>query len=472
MKHSILLKEPMLCARMDGEYGKGNFVNAFRGGHVYIENGIIRSAGPEPFNGRADEVIDASRMVVMPGFINTHHHFYQTLTRNIYNVQNEELFQWLITHYEIWREISEKAVSTAASLAMTELLKSGATTTSDHHYLFPASASGKLIDAEIEAAKTLGMRIQPTRGSMSLGKSHGGLPPDDVIQDERTIEDDTLRLIKKYHDESPGAMTRIALGPCSPFSVTPELMKQTVEMGREYNLQIHTHLAETLDEQDFCIDTFGMRPFAYLNSLGWIRENAWFAHSIHLNDKEIEAAGKAGMGITHCPTSNMRLGSGIARIKELMQAGVKVSLGVDGSASNDSSNMLMEMRNAMLLSRLREKDKWLRADDVLWMATRGGAQVLNREDIGQVSEGKQADLNLINMDRVEFSGALHDPLAAVIFSVAMNPFDYVIVNGRIVVREQQVENISESGLIRNHQELSQKIVASAAKKTKSNYWRG
>jgi len=402
----LLIRNPLLCARMDGSYGSNTMVNAFRGGHIYIRDGIIQSAGPESFSGHADEEIDAGRMLVMPGFINTHHHFYQTLTRNIFNVQNEELFQWLITHYEIWREISGEAVAAAARLAMSELLKSGATTTSDHHYLFPQHASGKLIDAEIEAARELGMRIQPTRGSMSLGKSQGGLPPDDVIQDEQTIREDILRLIRKYHDDSPGAMTRIALGPCSPFSVTPDLMKQTVAMSQEYNLQMHTHLAETLDEQDFCQEKFGMRPFAYLRSLGWIKENAWFAHAIHLNDEEIAEAGNARIGITHCPTSNMRLGSGIARIKELMQAGVKVSLGVDGSASNDSSNMLMEMRNAMLLSRLREKDKWLTAGDVLWMATRGGSAALNRDDIGQIRAGKRADLNLIHMDRLEFSGAL------------------------------------------------------------------
>jgi len=247
---------------MDGNYGSNDMVNAFRGGHIFIENGVIQSVGPRPFKGQAEEEIDASRMVVTPGLVNTHHHFYQTLTRNIFNVQNEGLFNWLITHYEIWREISEEAVYTAAKLAMVELLKSGCTTTSDHHYLFPASTSGQLIDAEFRAAQELGMRFQPTRGSMSLGKSDGGLPPDDVIQSEKAIQEDTLRLIKKYHDDSPGAMTRIALGPCSPFSVTPELMKQTVEMGKEYNLQIHTHLAETLDEQQFCIDTFGMRPFA------------------------------------------------------------------------------------------------------------------------------------------------------------------------------------------------------------------
>lgn len=299
----------MMCARMDGEYGRGNVVNTFRGGHIFIKDGIIQSAGPEKFSGVADEVIDASNMIVTPGFVNTHHHFYQTLTRNIFNVQNEELFQWLQTHYEIWSEISEEAVYTAARLAIAELLKTGSTTTSDHHYLFPSSTSGKLIDAEIRAARELGMRFQPTRGSMSLGKSDGGLPPDDVIQAEQTIEEDTLRLINTYHDTRDGAMIRIALGPCSPFSVTPELMKQTVKVGNYYNLQIHTHLAETKDEQDFCLETFGKRPFDYLDSLGWITHNAWFAHSIHLNDEEIARAGKAGVGVAHCPTSNMRLGS-------------------------------------------------------------------------------------------------------------------------------------------------------------------
>lgn len=471
MKNSILIKNPLLCARMDGDYGSEDMVNAFQGGHIYIEDGVIRSAGPDTYHGHADEEIDASRMVVIPGFVNSHHHFYQTLTRNIFNVQNEGLFQWLITHYEIWREISEEAVYIAAKLAMVELLKSGCTTTSDHHYLFPASTSGKLIDAEIRAAQELGMRFQPTRGSMSLGKSDGGLPPDDVIQSEKAIEEDTIRLIEKYHDDKPGAMTRIALGPCSPFSVTPGLMKQTVKMGEDYNLQIHTHLAETQDEQQFCIDTYGMRPFAYLQSLGWIKKNAWFAHSIHLNDEEIALAGKAKMGITHCPTSNMRLGSGIARIKELLRSGARVSLGVDGSASNDSSNMLIELRNAMLLSRLREQDKWLTAEDVFFMSTRGGSDVLNRSDIGQISEGKQADVNLISMDRVEYSGAQHDPLGALVFSVAMQPFDYVIVNGKVVIREGKVPHIDEETLIKQHQQLSQKIVENAGEKSDKGYRR-
>ncbi|MCF8304336.1 MAG: 8-oxoguanine deaminase [Bacteroidales bacterium] len=470
-KKSLLIKNPMLCARMDGDYGSQDMVNAFSGGHIYIEDGVIRSAGPTTFEGEAKEVIDAGRMLVTPGFVNTHHHFYQTLTRNIFNAQNEGLFNWLITHYEIWREISEKAVYTAAKLAIAELLKSGCALTSDHHYLFPSSTSGALIDAEIRAARELGMRFQPTRGSMSLGKSAGGLPPDDVVQTEKAIEEDALRLIKTYHDDSPGAMTRIALGPCSPFSVTAGLMQRTVEMGKEYNLQIHTHLAETLDEEQFCLQQFGKRPFAYLQSLDWIKENAWFAHAIHLNEDEIAAAGRAGAGISHCPTSNMRLGSGIARIKEMLQAGVKVSLAVDGSASNDSSNMLMEMRNAMLLSRLREQEKWLTAEDILWMATRGGSAVLNRNDTGQIAEGKQADLNLINMDKLEYSGALHDPLAAIVFSVSMHPVDYVIVNGEVVVREGVITKLDEQQLIRQHQDISRIIIEKAGRKTKNKYYR-
>lgn len=461
----------MLCARMDGQPGSSNLANPFSGGHVYIENGVIQSAGPQPYNGDAELEIDASRMVVIPGLINTHHHFFQTLTRNIFNVQNEGLFQWLITHYEIWREISEESVYTAAQLAMTELMKSGCTTTSDHHYLFPSAASNQLIDAEIRAAQDLGMRFQPTRGSMSLGKSEGGLPPDDVVQTEEKIKADTLRLIQEYHDDKPGAMTRIALGPCSPFSVTPELMKQTVEMGEEYNLQIHTHLAETLDEEAFCLKNFGQRPFAYLKSLNWIRKNAWFAHSIHLNDEEIAEAGAAGIGITHCPSSNMRLGSGIARIKEMLQAGVKVSLGVDGSASNDSSNMLMELRMAMMLSRLREQDKWLSAEEALYMGTRGGAEVLNRPELGQIRKGMQADLALMNMDKAEYSGALHDPLAALIFSVGMHPFDCVITNGRLTVHEGKVQSVHEPALIRRHQKTSEKIIAKAKQKTRQDYSR-
>jgi len=439
-------------------------LDTFSGGHIYIENNLIVSAGPEEFTGKADKIIDASRMLVLPGFVNTHHHFYQTLTRNIFLTQKAELFEWLITNYEIWRGIDKEAFYVSAKTAMSELLKSGCTTTSDHLYLFPNKTEGTLIDSEIQAAQELGMRFQPTRGSMSLSKKDGGLPPDDVIQSEEQIFEDIERLVETYHDDSYGAMLRISLAPCSPFSVTEDSMRKTVDVAEKHGLQIHTHLAETKDEENFCIERSGERPFAYMKTLGWIKPNAWFAHSIFLNDEEIKEAGRVKMGVSHCPSSNMRLGSGIARIKEMLEAGVHASIAVDGSASNDSSNMLMEIRNAMLISRLRKPEFWLNTEDVLWMATVGGAKALGRDDIGQIKAGKCADINLINMDKLEYSGGLHDPAAAIVFNFAMSPIDHVIVNGKHVVENGQIADLDEKDLVKRHQKISADLIEMAEKR--------
>lgn len=464
MSESILIKNPLCCIRVNSDINAKDKLNTFSGGHVYIENNKIISVGPETFKGNADRVIDGSRMVFLPGLINTHHHFFQTLTRNIYATQKSQLFDWLLTNYEIWRNISGRAFYVSAKLAMAELIKSGATTTSDHLYLFPEIAEKDLIDREFKAAQELSMRFQPTRGSMSMGKSDGGLPPDDVIQNENIIIEDSIRLIEKYHDTSPGAMTRVSLAPCSPFSVTPELMKKNVEIARKYNLQLHTHLAETIDEENFCIEKFKMRPFELIKSLGWMTSNSWYAHSIYLNDREIEEIGRVGAGISHCPTSNMRLGSGIARIRELLDAGVSVSLGVDGSASNDSSNMLLELRNALLISRLRKDEFWLNTEDVLWMGTVGGAKALGRDDIGQIESGKSADIIGISMDRLEYSGAQHDPAAAIVFSSAMSPVDLSIINGKIIMENGKIIGLNEKELIKEHQSISDILVENAQKK--------
>ncbi len=460
---SILIKNPLLCCRIKENVNDDNVLDTFSGGHIYIENNIIMSAGPEEFSGNADKTIDASRMVVLPGFINTHHHFFQTLTRNIFATQKSELFDWLITNYEIWRGISGEAFYLSAKVAMSELLKSGCTTTSDHLYLFPNQTESTIIDREIDAAQELGMRFQPTRGSMSLSKKDGGLPPDDVTQTEDEIFADIDRLLKKYHDDSFGSMLKISIAPCSPFSVTKESMEKTAKLAKEKKLQIHTHLAETKDEENFCIEKFGQRPFEMMESLDWIVPNAWFAHSIFLNDKEIKKAGKAKIGIAHCPTSNMRLGSGIAKIRELLDAEVSVSLAVDGSASNDSSNMLMELRNAMLLSRLRKPKFWLNTEEVIWMATVGGAKALGRNDIGQILPGKCADITMINIDRLEYSGAQHDPAAAIVFNVALSPVDYSIINGKIVVEKGQIVGLDEKELIQKHQLISTELVKKAGK---------
>jgi len=454
----ILIENPLIIATMD------DMSSEIKGGHILIEDGKIKSVGPENLEAEVDEVIDASGMVVLPGFINTHHHLYQSLTRNIPLMQDAPLFNWLVNHYEVWRELTAEAVEVSATTGLLELMKSGTTCSSDHLYLFPAKTDSHLIDYEVESAKKLGVRFQPTRGSMSLGKSHGGLPPDDVIQTEKIIHEDILRLLDKYHDRSFGAMTRIALAPCSPFSVTSEEMKSTARFARENDLLIHTHLAETIDEENFCIEKFGKKPLDYIESVDWISGNAWFAHAIHLSDEDIEKMGKAGVGTSHCPSSNMRLGSGIARIRELLQAGVSVSLGVDGTASNDSGNMLMEARNAMMISRLREKSNWLSARDVLRIATRGGADALGRDDIGQISRGKCADLALFSVDGLEYAGGMSDPLASLIFTVRTSPVDHLIVNGKHLIKNGETE-IDEKVLVKKHNILSENMLKRAEKNT-------
>jgi cytosine/adenosine deaminase-related metal-dependent hydrolase len=453
---TIHIKNPLLIATMNDSKEE------FSGGHILIKDNEIKSVGPKPYTGSADRVIDAANMVILPGFINTHHHFYQTLTRNIPRMQNSGLFDWLKAHYELWRELTEEGVYISAKTAILELMNTGTTTSTDHLYLFPRKAGPKLIDAEIAAAQELNFRFQPTRGSMSLGKPDGGLPPADVIQSEEEIQKDTERLVNKFHDTSKGAMIRIALAPCSPFSVTPELMRQTAAYARDYQLRIHTHLAETLDEETFCIETYGKRPFQYVQELDWVNAASWFAHAIHLNIDEVNFLGSANSGVSHCPSSNMRLGSGFARVKEMLDAGVNVSLAVDGSASNDSSNLLVEIRNAMLLSRLRDDSKWLSARDVLRMATRGGAAVLGRDDIGQIAVGKSADLALFSMDRVEYAGSLSDPLAALVFNTRISPVDYLIINGKIQIAQGKTA-INEAQLVDIHNHLS-RIMLEEAKK--------
>jgi len=450
----ILIKDAMLIATMNDS---GTEIT---NGYVCIEDDKIIDVGTGIFEGSTDTVIDASGMVVLPGFVNTHHHLYQSLTRNIPAMQDLPLFGWLTRHYEVWRELTEEAVYVSAKTGILELMKSGTTTTSDHLYLFPHKTDGRLIDAEIKAAQELGVRFQPTRGSMSLGKSAGGLPPDDTVQTEAEILSDTKRLVCEYHDAAPGAMTRISVAPCSPFSVTPELMRQTAEFALENGLQMHTHLAETADEEDFCLETFGKRPCGYVDNLGWMNDSAWFAHCVYLSDEEMTRMGEAGVGVSHCPTSNMRLGSGIAPIRELLDAGVRVSLGVDGSASNDSGNMLMEIRNAMLLSRLREEEYWLSARDVLAMATRGGAATLGRDDIGEITLGKQADIALFSVDGIEYAGGMSDPLAALVFSVRMSPVDYLIVNGVIRISEGE-SAMDEVMLVSAHNEIAAGMLAGA-----------
>lgn len=392
-------------------------------------------------------VIDASQHVVTPGLVNAHHHFYQTLTRAYPDALNKELFHWLKSLYPVWANLDEEMMSVATELALVELLLSGCTTASDHHYLIPTSLE-HAIDLQVEAAQKLGIRAIFTRGSMSLGEDDGGLPPRHTIQTEQTIVDDSLRLINSYHQREDGAMTQIALAPCSPFSVTTDLMKETARIAKNESVMTHTHLCETLDEEDFCLEKFGMRPVDYLEDVGWLNERTWLAHGIHFNSEEIRRLGKAEVGISHCPTSNMMLASGICKNNELEKAGVKVGLGVDGSASNDGSNLIAEVRMAMYLQRLRYGSNNVTHFDALRWATSGSARAMGRTDIGELAVGKQADIAMFKLDDIRFSGS-HDPLAALLLCGAQQA-DRVMVAGQWRVHDGAVMGVDMQQLIERH----------------------
>ena len=417
-----------------------------------------------------DETIDGRGKLAIPGLVNTHHHLYQTLTRNIPDVQDLPLFPWLLKLYEIWRGLDEEAVEVGALVGLGELLKTGCTTSADHHYVFPrgagaaSGAAGGLIDTQIAAARRLGIRFHPTRGSMSLGRSQGGLPPDDVVQTEDEILADSRRLAETYHDPSRFSMCRLALAPCSPFSVTGELMRRTVELARALGLRLHTHLAETADEERFCLEKFGCRPLDYMERLGWIGEDVWFAHAIHLSDDEVGRLGKTRTGVAHCPTSNMKLSSGVCRVPDLLAAGARVGLGVDGSASNDSSDMWGEMRQAYLLGRLAHGDRGLGAEDVLRLATVGGARVLGRDDIGRLAPGLAADLVLIDLEQIGFAGGRHDPVTAIVGSGDSHIVDTTIVNGRVVVRGGRLVGADESEIVRRANRVSAGLLERAERR--------
>ncbi|RLE34101.1 8-oxoguanine deaminase [Candidatus Acetothermia bacterium] len=407
-------------------------------------------------SGPFDEVIDGRDRVMIPGMVNTHHHLYQTLFRAVPGAADRKLFDWLLHLYERWRGIDEEAVYVSTIIGCMELLLSGCTTTADHLYLFPKGRE-RLIDVEIEAARELGIRFHPTRGSMSLSREEGGLPPKDVVQAEEEILADSERLIREYHDPSFGAMTRIALAPCSPFSVTPELMRKTAELARKYGVLLHTHLAETLDEERFCLERFGVRPVEYLEELGWLEGDVWLAHMVHVNADEVKRIAEAGVGVAHCPSSNMLLGSGAAPVVEMLEAGVKVGLAVDGSASNDHSNMIREARQAMLVSRMRYGAEAMPARRALRMATMGGAQVLHREaEIGSLEPGKCADLSLWDISRLEFSGAA-DPVAGLLHCGAQYA-ELVMVNGEVLVRGGRLVNEKLYDYIARHREIARRLV--------------
>jgi 8-oxoguanine deaminase len=397
------------------------------GGIVVCDDRIIELVpmGGTPKH-QIDATMDATGCVVIPGLINCHHHFYQTLTRAFPSALNKELFDWLVSLYPVWANLTEEAISVSSELALTEMLLSGCTTAADHHYVFSEQTKNG-IDLQVEAANKVGMRALLTRGSMSLGKDQGGLPPNKVVQTQDVILQDSERLINTYHQREAGAMVQIALAPCSPFSVTTELMKESATLARAHGVQLHTHLAETEDENAFCLDMFGLRPLDYLESVGWLSDDVWLAHGIHFNDDEIVRLGRAGTAISHCPSSNMVLASGLCPAKDLQQAGSPVGLGLDGSASNDCSNMIQEVRQAFMLQRLKYGSSAISHTDALRLATKGGAELMRRTDIGELAVGKQADIAMFNLDELRFAGA-GDPVAALVLCGA-HKAEHVMVNG-------------------------------------------
>jgi cytosine/adenosine deaminase-related metal-dependent hydrolase len=403
--------------------------------------------------------IDGSNLVAIPGLVNTHHHFYQTLTRNLPAVQNAELFDWLAYLYEVWQHLDAEAVYYGSLLAMGELLKTGCTTTTDHHYLYPREVEDDLMGIQFKAADALGMRFAPTRGSMCLSKKDGGLPPDTVVQTAEQILTDSERVIDRYHDPSELAMRRVILAPCSPFSVTEALMQETAALARRHGVRLHTHLAETRDENTFCEKMYGRRPLALMADCDFLGPDVSFAHGIHFNDAELDTLAQTGTHIAHCPTSNMRLGSGICRVREMLERGINVGLAVDGSASNDSSDMLGEVRNGLLLQRVRYGAAAMNAPRIVQMGTRGGARLLGFDQVGELSPGWAADLALFDVGRMEYAGSLSDPLAAIVFSGYNHGAAYTIVNGEIVVDGGRLVGFDEEEIMEKGNAISARMLA-------------
>jgi len=429
-------------------------------GAVFARDGWIESVGPTgDLPESADEVVDLSGHVVLPGLVNTHHHLYQTLTRAVPAAQSAGLFDWLRALYPVWAKLTPEHVRIATTLGLAELALSGCTTAFDHHYLWP---NGSRVDDQIEGARDVGIRFHVSRGSMSLGESAGGLPPDSVVEDEHRILADSVRVIDAYHQRHRGAMTQVALAPCSPFSVSGDLMMRTAELAREHDVRLHTHLAETHDEEEFCLSRFGRRPVEYMEDLGWAGPDVWYAHAVHVGGDEVARMAAVGTGVAHCPTSNMRLASGIAPIAAYLAGGVPVGLGVDGAASNDSSHLLAEVRQALLLARLAVSPGVGEGDlmtprTALSLATVGGARVLGRDDIGVLAPGYAADVIAIDLERVEFAGARHDPVAALVMCSPVT-VDHSWVGGRPVVSDGGLVGLDLPALVVRHNRLSGSVL--------------
>ena len=436
---TLLVKNLQALVSCDGQD------RVYQGGNLYCVDGLIRSIGPEA--PAADRVIDGTGMLCYPGLVNTHHHLYQVFSRNLPQVQNLELFDWLTALYQVWKGLNEDTVRLSSLVGMGELMKNGCTTVFDHHYVFPQGA-GDLIGAQWAAAEQLGVRMHFSRGSMDRSQKDGGLPPDSVVQTVDEILRDSVDLIGRWQDNSFQSMHRIALAPCSPLSVSADLLRESAKLARAYHVRLHTHLCETLDEERFTLETTGLRPLAYMETLGWVGSDVWYAHGIHFNDEELRLLAQTGTGVCHCPISNMKLSSGIARIPEMLSLGVPVGLGVDGSASNDGSNLLEELRVCYLLHRLNSSDKAPSGYDVLKLATIGSARLLGREqEIGSLETGKCADFFLVDARRLELVGACRDPKSVLATVGLKGPVDYTVVNGKVTVDKGQLVSADEEKLV-------------------------
>lgn len=444
-----LIRDATAIADLDREKGW------FPGGYLVIEDGVIARVGEgSPPPGRYDREIRARDRMVLPGLVNTHHHFIQTLNRCYPPALNAGLFDWLQALYPVWTRIDPEAVRLGTTVALAELMLSGCTTTCDHHCFVPRGGSGHF-DVQVEVARELGIRFHVTRGSMTLGRSKGGLPLDENCEDEEAVLADCEAFLARHHDPSDGAMTRAALSPCSPFAVSPDLMRESAVLARRHGVRLHTHVGETLDEVRYCLETFGMRPVDFVEDCGWMSSDVWLAHGVHFNDDEVARLGRAEVGIAHCPTSNMRLGSGVARVGDLQAAGAPVGLGVDGSASNDSSHMLAEVRQALLLQRVIRGASALSVPEALRLATMEGARCLGREDVGALRPGMRADLAVFSLEDLGYAGA-GDPLAALVLC-APTRVDMLLVEGRVVVEEGRLLTCDLSRVLPEHRRRAKEL---------------
>ena len=447
---TLLVRNARLLVTMDAQ--RREIVD----GAVFIRGHVIEQVGASAeLPQEADEIIDASGHLVMPGLVNTHHHMYQSLTRAVPAAQDGELFNWLTTLYPIWAGMTAEMIQVSTLTAMAELMLSGCTTSSDHLYIYPNDCR---LDDSIEAAQQIGMRFHAARGSMSVGRSAGGLPPDSVVEKEDAILKDTRRLIETWHDHSRHAMLRVVVAPCSPFSVSRDLMKESARLARSYGVSMHTHLAENVNDVAYSLEKFGMTPAQYAEDCGWVGHDVWHAHCVQLDHAGIDLFARTGTGVAHCPCSNMRLGSGIAPVRRMLDRGVNVGLGVDGSASNDGAHMLGEARQAMLLQRVGFGPDAMTARQALELATLGGAKVLGRDDIGALAPGMSADLVMFRLDQLGFAGALHDPLAALVFCTPSG-VACSIIHGRVVVRDGRLATVELEPLVERHNSLAAQLMA-------------